>query len=138
MSLLTSIQNWGGVVEIDNSICADVTKIDSKTLFTARSIKLLKNRKNANNERFCANADTPTVYEITVKKYMTHKSTPNFDFMKKWNDDKPMPAQTMRGIVLEETKGMIKMELRCLPPMRTSWTGWIIKAAILSQKEIEG
>ena len=36
-------------------------------------------------------------YKITVKKYMTEPSTPNFDFQDKWNNGKPMPLCIMRG-----------------------------------------
>jgi len=49
--------------------------------------------------------------EITVKKYMTQPASPGFDFMLKWNNNNPMPMVTMVGRVLEETKGMVKMEL---------------------------
>jgi hypothetical protein len=56
-----------------------------------------------------------TEYRIKVKKWMTEKSSPGFDFMQKWNNDVPMPMVIMRGTVLEETKGMIKMELRATP-----------------------
>jgi hypothetical protein len=54
-------------------------------------------------------------YRIKVKKWMTEKSSPGFDFMQKWNNDIPMPLVIMRGTVLEETKGMLKMELRATP-----------------------
>lgn len=46
--------------------------------------------------------------KITVKKYMTKKATPEFDFMANWNHNVPMPLRTM--IIDEqtkETKGMI-------------------------------
>lgn len=48
---------------------------------------------------------------ITVKKYMTEKSAPGFDFMARFNNDNPMPLRTMTGKVIQETKGMYKMEL---------------------------
>ena len=41
---------------------------------------------------------------ITVKSYMTQKSTPTFDFMSKWNNDTPMPLRVMYGTKLEETR----------------------------------
>lgn len=50
-------------------------------------------------------------YKITVKQYMLQKATPEFDFMKKWNNDIPMPLCTMVGKKLEETRGMVKMSL---------------------------
>ena len=52
-----------------------------------------------------------TEYRITVKKYMTEKSTSSFDFMLKWNNDVPMPLRTMTGTIVQETRGMVKMKL---------------------------
>lgn len=49
---------------------------------------------------------------IYVKQYMTRKSTPTFDFMKKWNNNNPMPMRLMEGQIIGETKGMYKMKLR--------------------------
>jgi hypothetical protein len=50
-------------------------------------------------------------YKIQVKKYMTEKSTPQFDFMTKWNNDIPMPLVIMTGKVVKQTRGMVQMEL---------------------------
>lgn len=66
-------------------------------------------------------------YKITVKKYMTEPSTPNFDFQDKWNNGKPMPLCTMQGEIIKETRGMYYMELE---EDDISWTGWVIKSAI--------
>lgn len=54
-------------------------------------------------------------YRIKVRQYMTRKSSPEFDFMKKFNNDNPMPMRVMVGKVLQETKGMVKMELHGRP-----------------------
>ena len=72
-------------------------------------------------------------YKITVKKYMTESSTPNFDFQDKWNDGKPMPFCIMHGKVTKETRGMFHMELK---EDGISWTGWVIKSAIKEWREI--
>lgn len=50
-------------------------------------------------------------YKIKVKAYMTRKATPEFNFMKTWNDDKPMPLREMVGEVLKTTRGMVRMRL---------------------------
>ena len=50
-------------------------------------------------------------HRITVKSYMTKKSSPDFDFMLKWNADNPMPMRTMQGTVVKETRGMVYMKL---------------------------
>ena len=72
-------------------------------------------------------------YKITVKKYMTEPSTPNFDFQDKWNDGKPMPQCKMEGEVIKETRGMYYMELKADD---ITWTGFVIKSAIKEWEEI--
>lgn len=48
---------------------------------------------------------------IKVKKYMTQKSTPDFDFMAKFNNDNPMPYMIMTGEVEKRTARMVYMNL---------------------------
>lgn len=54
-------------------------------------------------------------YIITVQEWMMKKSSSTFNFMAQWNDDRPMPLRTMRGTILQETRGMYKMNLRGIP-----------------------
>ena len=49
--------------------------------------------------------------KIKVKAYMTKKSSPDFDFMLKCNNDNPMPFRIMVGDVIKETAGMVYMKL---------------------------
>ena len=72
-------------------------------------------------------------YKITVKKYMTEPSTPNFDFQDRWNYGNPMPLCTMHGKVTKETRGMYYMELKADD---ITWTGWVIKSSIKEWEEI--
>ena len=72
-------------------------------------------------------------YKITVKKYMTEPSTPNFDFQDRWNDGKPMPLCTMQGEVIKETRGMYYMKLKSDD---ISWTGFVIKSSIKEWEEV--
>ena len=72
-------------------------------------------------------------YKITVKKYMTEPSTPNFDFQDKWNNSTPMPQCKMEGEVIKETRGMYYMELKADD---ITWTGFVIKSAIKEWEEI--
>ncbi len=58
-------------------------------------------------------------WRVHVKKWMTEKSSPGFDFMEKLNNDVPMPMVIMRGYILEETKGMYRMKLRAVPEPST-------------------
>lgn len=66
---------------------------------------------------------------IFVKKYMTQQATPTFDFMKKWNNNKPMPSNELTGIVTKETRGMLYIE-------SDKWSGWVIKPAITEMEEL--
>lgn len=55
-------------------------------------------------------------YIVKVKRWMTQETTsPAFDFMAHWNQNVPMPFRVMRGRVLNETRGMVYMELRACP-----------------------
>jgi hypothetical protein len=54
-------------------------------------------------------------YVIKVRQYMTKPSTPDFDFMEKWNNNIPMPFRVMTGKVVKETRGMVMMDLHCEP-----------------------
>lgn len=55
------------------------------------------------------------IYVIKVRQYMTKPSTPDFDFMEKWNNNVPMPFRVMTGKVVKETRGMVMMDLHCAP-----------------------
>lgn len=54
-------------------------------------------------------------YTIKVRQYMTKPSSPDFDFMDKWNKNIPMPFRIMTGKVIKETRGMVMMDLHCEP-----------------------
>ena len=93
-------------------------------------------RKEDNTDWLCPPVKKMEVgksYKITVKKYMTEPSTPNFDFQDRWNDGKPMPLCTMHGKVTKETRGMFHMELK---EDDITWTGWVIKSSIKEWEEI--
>ena len=79
---------------------------DSDTI----TITFIRNHRERNRERVRA-LQSNTLKKITVKQYMTRKSTPEFDFMKQWNNDNPMPLRTMIGTVEKETRGMVYMKL---------------------------
>ena len=127
--MITMLKDWEGPVEVNgqkyDSIGALISV--SKPLSGSINIKLLPKQEKGlvggDNRGTRANnkpVSTPTehtgsgIYRITVKKYMTEPSSPGFDFMAKWNNDKPMPLRTMTGKVIQETKGMVKMQLKGL------------------------
>lgn len=107
--MLTMLKNYKGVVEINNikydSIQDAIKRFnsDSDTIM----IKLSANHSKAK----ITQSETLQQYKITVKQYMTRQATPEFDFMKQWNNDVPMPYRTMIGTVEKETRGMVYMKL---------------------------
>lgn len=52
-----------------------------------------------------------TLYKIKVRQYMTKAPNAQFEFHTKWNNGIPMPMRIMVGKKLQETRGMVKMEL---------------------------
>ena len=56
-------------------------------------------------------ADSTPIYQIKVRQYMTKAATMDFDFHDKWNNGIPMPMRVMVGRKLEETRGLVRMEL---------------------------
>ena len=100
---------WEGEIIIDGVRYSSVDEIPRELELTDNMNILLIPKENVR-----ASQDTQasnTEYRITVRQYMTRKSTPSFDFMKKWNNDIPMPLMTMIGTIEKETQGMYKMNL---------------------------
>ncbi len=121
--MISMLKTWKGAVEIDGTEYKSIQDAMSvlKTIKDDIHIKLLSNNKDANMSVTDTSKDVSsdtlereTEYQITVKKYMTMKATPDFDFMLKWNNDKPMPMRIMQGTVEKETKGMVYMKLHGL------------------------
>ena len=114
---MTMMKNWKGKVEIDDVVYDSIEHAQSvfKSFSDDIHIKLLSNTQSANMKRTEAlKADSKSEYEIEVKKYMTQQATADFDFMLKWNDNKPMPMKIMQGTVEKETRGMVYMKLHGL------------------------
>lgn len=113
--MITMIQNWKGKVAVNgveyNTVQDAISRFKPSKgeicikLFPERETPL----KNENMRSETGSRENEV--RITVKKYMTEKATPQFDFMAKWNNDVPMPLRTMTGKVIKETRGMVQMEL---------------------------
>ena len=117
--MLKLIDSWKGAVEVDGVKYDSVQALtsSSKTFSDKVHIVLHANVKNVTEKRtefkkqsVEASTDS-TEYEITVKKYMTQPASVGFDFMLKWNNNKPMPMRTMQGTIEKETRGMVYMHL---------------------------
>lgn len=110
--MLSMLKDYKGTVEI-NGVKYDSIS-DAQKRFKSKSdtitIKLSSNHSERKSEQIRANLEH-TIKKITVKQYMTRQATPEFDFMKQWNNDVPMPLRTMIGTVEKETRGMVYMKL---------------------------
>lgn len=106
------LKDWTGTLQIDDKHYDSVqdAQSDFKTLSVDSHILLHSANKSATTAKIEA-VESRLEYRITVKRYMTEKSTPGFDFMAKWNNDIPMPLRTMIGTIEKETKGMVYMKL---------------------------
>lgn len=100
--MLEKLVNWKGSVSVNDTRYSNISEVKSDItgpvhicLYSKRKIQEVKSAE----------------MRITVRAYMTKKSTEDFDFMLKWNNDIPMPLRTMVGTVEKETKGMVYMNL---------------------------
>lgn len=112
--MFRAISNWKGTVEINGVVYDSIQ--DAQRSVTENSVSidyifLHAVQKNAEKRKITQIESNPTQYIITVKQYMTKKSSPSFDFMAKWNNDNPMPLRTMVGTIERETNGMVYMKL---------------------------
>ncbi len=111
--MLSLLKAWKGAVEINCVRYENISKIPEIKLSGDVYIHLISESQGTSenvSKPSVATSDNKT-YRITVKKYMTEKASPEFDFMAKWNNDNPMPLRTMTGTIIQETRGMVKMSL---------------------------
>lgn len=113
------VKNWKGAVEFNGTVYPTAEAFISATsrisppysiILHPANTKAVTEASSVSIERV-NDSDANADYRITVKKYMTQKASPDFDFMAKWNNDEPMPLRTMTGTIDEETKGMVHMTL---------------------------
>lgn len=113
--MITAIKTWPGKVAVNGENYDNIATAiaNFKPVNGPICIKLYPKNETSGNQQAGALVDVNKSDEvrITVKKYMTEKASVGFDFMEKWNNNEPMPLRTMTGKVLQETKGMVKMEL---------------------------
>lgn len=116
------LKTWQGKIFINGRVVKDIDKAD---FGGALKIKLVPKEKSLT-----------VITKVVVKSYMLKRATPQFDFMSKWNNDNPMPTDTMYGYVTSDTRGMVRMALWknesnvVLNNSKADWEGWIIRSAI--------
>lgn len=107
--MFTALKDWKGAVEVNGVKFESIEQAMSRYNASEGElrIKLYPVSKTVTESVTEATGQ----FRITVKKYMTQKATPTFDFMEKWNNNVPMPLRTMIGEVVKETRGMVYMKL---------------------------
>ena len=117
--MITMLKNWNGSISINGEefengqALINAQKSFSGPICIRLQPKGVKRHidENTKPEQHITEQKTEQMYAITVKKYMTEKAVPGFDFMANWNNNNPMPLRTMIGYVTKETKGMVYMKL---------------------------
>lgn len=105
--MINLLKDWPGKIEIDGTTYNSISEIDCSMLKDDIHIKLLSSSQTRAGERPTESDE----HVITVKSYMTKHATEDFDFMRQWNNDIPMPLITMVGTKERETRGMVYMKL---------------------------
>lgn len=109
--MIALLKDWKGEVEVNDERYEDGSKLAGfKPASGQIHIKLYSANKNA-CKSVVDRLQDELQYRITVKRYMTEKSSAGFDFMAKFNNDNPMPLRTMIGTIEKETRGMVYMKL---------------------------
>lgn len=115
--MLSLLKDYKGLVEINGKRYESIDAAIKD--FTATEdiirIKLTPKRDSAlrNDSNSDAGNEIPddVPRRITVRQYMTKKSTPEFAFMKDYNSDIPMPMITMIGVVTDRIYRRVYMKL---------------------------
>lgn len=108
--MLEMLKNWEGAVTVNGIDYTSINAVDLTNFSGSNDIHIVLHPRRKNAVQSVSDAKTGAV-RISVKKYMTQKASPEFDFMAKWNHDVPMPLRTMVGEKVKETKGMVYMKL---------------------------
>ena len=103
--------NWKGQILVNDKECSNLSSKALTELGGPVKIKLVPKGMTPIEPVLVAECSETTEYIITVKSYMTQKSTEDFAFMKNFNKDIPMPLMTMVGTKEKETPKMFYMKL---------------------------
>ena len=107
--MIRQLADWKGRVSVNGVEYNSIREVPTLSLDNTTVITLFPVTQTVKTPVKAASDEVEHI--ITVRRYMTEKSSDGFDFMKKWNDNIPMPMRTMVGTVVKETKGMVYMKL---------------------------
>jgi len=107
--MLTMLKDYKGKVEINGKVYDSIKDAIKRFKSDDDEISIILHSTRADANK--THSDANKTHKITVKQYMTKQASADFDFMKQWNDDVPMPYRTMIGTIEKETRGMVYMKL---------------------------
>lgn len=105
---MSIFDSWNGKIEI-NGVQQDIEDVHG-----AVSIHLIPKgfvEEKEAPKSSVIDYDSQENYIVKVKAWMTKPSTPEFNFMEKFNKDIPMPLRVMVGRILKESPKMLYMSL---------------------------
>lgn len=117
--MLNMLANWKGTVTINDVEYKSIDEAISSFKATNGQIHIIlkgtqeKSKYEDGKQLKQDNVKSTNTYRVKVRQYMTKKASADFDFMKKWNNDVPMPMRIMVGEKVKETRGMVYMKLHC-------------------------
>lgn len=109
MIQLKQLRGWQGRIVVNGTEYENTDSVPDTIELSGATINLLPKVE----QRRVKVDDTLDDREhlITVRQWMTQCSTPDFDYMKKFNKDIPMPLRTMQGTIEKETEKSVYMHL---------------------------
>lgn len=105
------LKEYSGRLTVNNRVFESVQDAEQAFENYKGGLTILLNKKDDNDPPLSTkskNIDTTTVYQISVKRYMTQYKS-DF-FLHRMNPEGPMPFMIMCGRKLMETEKLVKME----------------------------
>lgn len=108
--MITMLKDWKGSVSVNDTDYTDIGRAISDFKPENDNIHIILHSNAKKSVTGAAGASEKvsdnTEYRFTVKAYMTRPASDEFDFMRKFNNDIPMPLRTMTGTIERETPKM--------------------------------
>lgn len=106
---MSVFDNWQGTIEI-NGTSQSIEDVKGAVSIHLYPIGYQKHT-DTTPKRTVETVNDSATYLVKVRAWMTKESTPDFDFMDKFNKGIPMPFRVMVGTINKETEKMYQMTL---------------------------
>lgn len=105
---MSVFDNWQGTIEINGSQHTDINDVTGAVSIHLFPRGYQRQEEHKSVVKTMTDSDT---FLVKVRAWMTKESTPDFDFIDKFNKGIPMPFRVMVGTVDKETEKMYHMSL---------------------------